>query len=364
MILLQAPQPHAFDCTVVEALENSCTARTLLSEIMETVEIRSFASLVDKNDLYKNMLGSLSYKATVFAPKDLAWYSRPSMPAGELSAEEAEKVIQSHVVSSSVVSSLEIGMRLITDLGVKEALLPGSTVAHSLVVGSSSERPLLLLGGSHVRHARCQVFGSALLRECLPSACDECAFAIQSSNVLNYVGAGDGDAVFVDNDGQMDVEDEIISRSPSRSVVLHKIRASNGVIFVLDNTVFPARVVDQKHVEESPNTRIEVATTTPNPPSVPLPSPSPKPKPPPPQLGSPDPLLWRVRPPPPSVAPYASPSHLAGQPKGSCVTASPNICGLCDYSYNELAPCCCDSECASNDPPDCCDDYQTVCLTD
>ena len=83
---------------------------------------------------------------------------------------------------------------------------------------------------------------------------------------------------------------------------------------------------------------------------------------------------WTARPPPPMSSvggPFRSPPPPdfvgAGPPPpgggagGSCVARDPDICGLCDYTYQDAAAgvCCCDEACVASG--DCCADFAETC---
>ena len=88
-------------------------------------------------------------------------------------------------------------------------------------------------------------------------------------------------------------------------------------------------------------------------------------------LNAPPPVLTPISqyfiapPPPPGRAPPTpSPPPGGGGNGGSCVAQAPNICGLCDYTYQDdldIGTCCCDASCLEPENGDCCVDYEATC---
>ena len=387
---------------------NQCV-ETLLSTLVNAIEVRTFASLVLQDELYSRRFQTISghAMATVFAPKDIAWYRRNLTTPTRVTAEERSDIIAAHVVVSTFDHALQHGQRLISDLGIKEALMNTSsdTVAHSLVAIETGRRQIIR-GGFPVKETRCRVYGTATWKECLPSIYTE--ILIKSADTRLGVKSGssrgkesigpvltslesraDSDAVlseedfdFVGEHGRSLLFDELMrpsmpsSSSPTSStfatlsnvqgtIVDSARRASNGIMFIVDGTLFPRRLdrvpTEPTNGSKAPYPSRPIAPPIPQFSHPPFPTP-PAPRPPPPIIGSLNPIYWRTRPPPPSSTAGAARSPPPPPPlsDGSCTVVLPNICGLCDFT-NDAAPCCCDAECAQTG--DCCSDYWSVCLS-
>ena len=353
-----------------------------LSSVMESmVEVRSFNSLVRQDEIFARRFRSPSYAATVFAPIDGAWYRRKLRAPSVLSAHEARRIIAAHVVSSGKYTELAGNSRLVTDLGVEEALSSTtlSTSAHSITIDGASSRKFEI-GGSPVLRARCNAQRASMWRDCLPAPCEVCGYSVWSSDVRSSAALNTSTnlELLVNADTQerndvltnmieLDVDvDELHVRyqkpfesSRIEGAVLYRATATNGVIIVVDGTLFPSRIdrdasrssasVESPYVSHSP----PADAPRPSHPALAIPTP-PAPKPPPPNIASPAPGIWTHRPPPPKSAnlpPMSPPAPTF--PLSSCES----ICSLCDYTYSP--GCCCDERCAENN--DCCEDFYSAC---
>jgi uncharacterized surface protein with fasciclin (FAS1) repeats len=170
-------------------------------------------------------------------------------------------------------------------------------------------------------------------------------------------------------------------------VVLNDLQAGNGVVHLVDAPLVPNGMFTDMPVPNGPSGNPIGSTPSGggssfSVSSVPTYLSTPPPPAPVSNANAPPPMLTPIsayftqppqlqRPPPPPPPPgggtNASPSPPpppggSEDSEGSCAARAPNICGLCDYSYQDTSAgvCCCDASCVASG--DCCVDYQSVCV--
>ena len=161
-------------------------------------------------------------------------------------------------------------------------------------------------------------------------------------------------------------------RGDAAVVVLGDVKTGNGYVHFVDAPLAPAALLAPAPPPPPPSpprqtAAIPVAAFATSPPPSPgvrggVPPPTLTPlsaywtAPPPPPFGA-----WSPRaPPPPPTTTNPSPP---GAERGSCRARAPDICGLCDYTYQDAAEgvCCCDASCLEPENGDCCEDYLVTC---
>ena len=161
------------------------------------------------------------------------------------------------------------------------------------------------------------------------------------------------------------------TRADAAVVVLGDVKTGNGYVHFVDAPLAPAALLAPAPPPPPPSPprqtdELPVAAFATSPPPSPgvrgaVPPPTLTPMsaywtaPPPPAFGASPP-----RAPPPTTTTDPSPT---GVERGSCRAKAPDICGLCDYTYQDAAGgvCCCDASCLQPENGDCCEDYLETC---
>lgn len=161
------------------------------------------------------------------------------------------------------------------------------------------------------------------------------------------------------------------TRADAAVVVLGDVKTGNGYVHFVDAPLAPAALLAPAPPTPPPSPprqtdALPVAAFATSPP----PSPGVRGAVPPPTL-TPMSAYWTAPPPPAFGAspPRAPPPITTTDPsptgveRGSCRAKAPDICGLCDYTYQDAAGgvCCCDASCLLPENGDCCEDYLETC---
>ena len=161
------------------------------------------------------------------------------------------------------------------------------------------------------------------------------------------------------------------TRADAAVVVLGDVKTGNGYVHFVDAPLAPAAFLAPAPPPPPPSPprqtdELPVAAFASSPPPSPgvrgaVPPPTLTPMsaywtaPPPPAFGASPP-----RAPPPTTTTDPSPT---GVERGSCRAKAPDICGLCDYTYQDAAGgvCCCGARLSPAENGDCCEDYLETC---
>jgi hypothetical protein len=393
---------------------------SVMTTLLNTPELKTTASVVLASGL-QDALQTPRAAVTMFAPTDVAWLKTIG-PVDQILARggsDLADVVLAHVVRGVFPSS---GLRaddamhtLLLGLGIKVGVTPGVLPAPPAKITRCKAQPgtWAECAGAPTRKVSIAPFAWLPLRGVAnefvresrrdTSSTEELLAAFQRSAVDAYESEVDAAAAAAEeeeegNDGEdlddagapsenadartttLTLEDVLKSHEASTAwaakareanahaarLVLPNLKAGNGYVHVIDAALTPANAIAPTPPAPPPGPRTPssfsplqtlLVTRPPPPPAV--------------FLNAPPPVLTPISqyfiapPPPPGRAPPTpSPPPGGGGNGGSCVAQAPNICGLCDYTYQDdpdIGTCCCDASCLEPENGDCCVDYEATC---
>lgn len=399
---------------------------SIMTVLLQTPELKSTAAIVVDAGL-ADALQTPRAALTVFAPTDVAWLKSfgrldAILARAGAGADAAQNIVYSHVVRGArplhtfiegdTVHTLLLGLALKVSVA---GIMPMSPVK----ITRCRAQPGVWDACTADAHRKVELEPFAwlpfsagqLIRDTYyeASSTDELLAAYQRSAldaVTTNVNAGDGgkDASAEPPTGEaaaaatVDIGEVTLEEAKAAAwartahaahpngarVVLGNVKAGNGYVHAVDRSIAPGALLAPAPPPRPPGPRAPpgeqqqqqlfsalLVTSPPPSPAVYMNAPPPTLTP----LSS----YWQARPPPPG-APWGGgnnawsrspPPGAGGVRRGSCRAKEPDICGLCDYTYQDdpVNPagaggggvCCCDPSCLAPENDDCCEDYQATC---